>query len=514
MLSTWIVRRFPALFVSLTLVMVGCSTSQPEPDKAPETPPSAGIAYTDHNLATAPGFPLYTDPTKGASHLMKTSAGTYYSYNSGEQPAGWVINKSEDGIHWLKLVNNGYPNGTWGKSEFWVPKVIEYKGKYYMYYCARKDASYPSASVGLAIADKPEGPFQDVGYSILDGTELEGFHVIDPKPFIDPLSGKKYLYVSKGAHYQYYHEYFKTEVTHSIIYGMELSEDMTKVIGKPIEMIRPSQEWEYKSYDRKGKTLWNEAPQVFEHNGTYYMTYSANNFTTQYYAIGVATAKSPLGPWTKQATNPVASSTATIKKTGHSTVVPSPDGSEFFTAYTTLKSGRFTSRIGFRPDGSMYINGPIKGYQEMPSGSTNYKNYAKEAAVTASSTKQGYRTQALNDGEIGIYDRLEKYEWLSDGEKEGAWVQLTWDRPHGIDTILIYDSAVRGRRLLEGHLVLNNDPNQVAANIQFPIADGDPAVVRFEQVQQISSLKFIVDKLLDDDGTAGLSEISVLGLKE
>ncbi|MCC2684416.1 MAG: hypothetical protein K0R75_1315, partial [Paenibacillaceae bacterium] len=78
----------------------------------------------------------------------------------------------------------------------------------------------------------------------------------------------------------------------------------------------------------------------------------------------------------------------------------------------------------------------------------------------------------------------------------------------------IYDSAVRGRRLLEGHLVLNNDPNQVAANIQFPIADGDPAVVRFEQVQQISSLKFIVDKLLDDDGTAGLSEISVLGLKE
>jgi hypothetical protein len=70
MLNIWIVRRFSALLVSLTLVIVGCSTSQPEPDKAPETPPTSGIAYTDHPVATVPGSPLYTNPTKGAAHLI------------------------------------------------------------------------------------------------------------------------------------------------------------------------------------------------------------------------------------------------------------------------------------------------------------------------------------------------------------------------------------------------------------------------------------------------------------
>src|SRR5690606_21955933 len=141
------------------------------------------------------GPPLYTNRIKGAVHMMRSSDGYYYAYDGGV--ANWPVFQSADGISWKKIKNKNYPAGTWGKANFWVPEVVESRGKYYMYYCAREDASRPSSRIGLAISDHPTGPFKDTGTPLFDGTIMEDWHVIDPNPFIDPATGKKYLYFVK-----------------------------------------------------------------------------------------------------------------------------------------------------------------------------------------------------------------------------------------------------------------------------------------------------------------------------
>ena len=48
-----------------------------------------------------------------------------------------------------------------------------------------------------------------------------------------------------------------------------------------------------------------EGPSVLKKDDIYYLIYSANGYESHDYAIGVATATSPLGPWTKSADNPI-----------------------------------------------------------------------------------------------------------------------------------------------------------------------------------------------------------------
>lgn len=40
-----------------------------------------------------------------------------------------------------------------------------------------------------------------------------------------------------------------------------------------------------------------EGPSILKRNGMYYLIYSANHYQSQDYAVGYATATSPLGPW-------------------------------------------------------------------------------------------------------------------------------------------------------------------------------------------------------------------------
>jgi hypothetical protein len=306
----------------------------------------------------------------------------------------------------------------------------------------------------------------------------------------------------------------KKDVQESHIFGIELSDDMLSVVGHPVELIVPSQEWEYKSYTINHKNrLWNEAPEMLKHDGMYYLMYSANMFSNQYYAIGYAKSSSPMGPFVKYDKNPVISSAGTIQKAGHNSIIKSPDGSEYFTSYTTLKNGRFISRIGFRSDGTLYVNGPIASYQVMPNGTTDYVNAAKTAKVTASSTKPNYRAEAVLDGEIGIYDRFEAYEWASNGEKAGASVQLTWNQPQMIEYILLYDSAVKSRMVKTGTVILNGNIEEAIRGITFPADSSSPAVLHLAEGKQITSLTFVVDELAEANGTTGMSEIIALAKK-
>ncbi len=79
---------------------------------------------------------------------------------------------------------------TWAQTDtFWAPDVHRLKdGRYAMYYCACEGSS-PLSALGLAIAEKPEGPYVDQGVFLKSG--MPGYNatlypnVVDPCVFTD-----------------------------------------------------------------------------------------------------------------------------------------------------------------------------------------------------------------------------------------------------------------------------------------------------------------------------------------
>jgi len=77
--------------------------------------------------------------------------------------------------------------------DFWAPHVTHADGRYYLYYSAKPDVALEQPDRGLclavATADRPQGPFTDIGQPLLCG---EGFVNIDPMAFDDPATGKRH----------------------------------------------------------------------------------------------------------------------------------------------------------------------------------------------------------------------------------------------------------------------------------------------------------------------------------
>ncbi len=144
----------------------------------------------------------------------------------------------------------------------WAPDCIERNGKYYFYFptAAKDTVTYGRGfAIGVAVADKPEGPY------IPEATPIKGVRGIDPNVFIDK-DGQAYLYWSAGN-----------------IYGAKLKANMLEL---------DSEVFTLGELPTKGL---KEGPFVFERNGIYYMTYPhvENKTERLEYAIGT----NPLGPF-------------------------------------------------------------------------------------------------------------------------------------------------------------------------------------------------------------------------
>ena len=108
---------------------------------------------------------------------------TYYIFGSHLSAA-----KSTDLMNWEMIgsgVNAGNPiipdareemkeAFTWARTNtFWAPDVIRLAdGKYYMYYC-NCEGSSPLSCLGLAVSDRIEGPYRDLGIFLKSGMTTE-----------------------------------------------------------------------------------------------------------------------------------------------------------------------------------------------------------------------------------------------------------------------------------------------------------------------------------------------------
>ena len=160
---------------------------------------------------------------------------------------------SQNKVKWVDSTSNS----------MWAPDCIFRNGKYYFYFPAlNKDMTINGRkgfSIGVAIADKPEGPY------VPQPEPIKGVHGIDPNVFIDK-DGQAYLYYSMGK-----------------IYAAKLKENMLELDSEPTVIG---------NMPEKGLL---EGPWLFERNGVYYMTYP--HVQDKIERLEYATGDNPMGPF-------------------------------------------------------------------------------------------------------------------------------------------------------------------------------------------------------------------------
>lgn len=201
-------------------------------------------------------FPSHDIPAPDGKNLRKDwfCMEDYHVFSS-ENLVDWTD-------HGVIVTQNKVP---WVKPDsyaMWAPDAIERDGKYYFYFPAPpKDSTIGRGfTIGVAIADKPEGPY------IPEERPIHGVRGIDPGVFIDKKDGQAYLYWSQGN-----------------LYGAKLKANMRDL---------DSEVFTLKEFPTKGL---KEGPYVFERNGIYYMTYPHVENSIE--RLEYATSNHPLGPF-------------------------------------------------------------------------------------------------------------------------------------------------------------------------------------------------------------------------
>ncbi|WP_320018240.1 glycoside hydrolase family 43 protein [Labilibaculum manganireducens] len=182
----------------------------------------------------------------------------------------------------------------WAGRQMWDTDVAHKNGKYYLYFPVKDKTDI--FRIGVAVSDKPEGPFVPEKHPII------GSYSIDPAVFEDE-DGQHYMYFGGlwGGQLQRYRNNKAQEC------GSEPADDEPSLPARVVKMSDDLLEFaeEPKSLvilDENGEPLkagdhdrrFFEASWMHKYNGKYYFSYSTGNTHLLCYAVG----DSPYGPFT------------------------------------------------------------------------------------------------------------------------------------------------------------------------------------------------------------------------
>lgn len=301
-----------------------------------------GMAQTEEPASAEKDVPVYYNNLKGlvpdcADPYILNHEGKYYLYGTGGKK-GIRVYQSDDLASWSGAVGakGGYAldsTDVWGYHSFWAPEVYSLKGKFYMFFSVMEH-------LAIAESDSPLGPFIQKEKKPLHADIKE----IDSHLFVD-TDGKMYLYFVRftGGN-----EIWMAEMKNDLS-GIK-EETLTRCFGV-------TESWERTKKEPVARVA--EGPFMLKHNSLYYLSYSANHFKSQDYAVGYAVSDSPFGPFKKYENNPVLIGDGkTIFGTGHHSFFKANSG-QLYMVYHSHKSGQSVQprttcldRCGFEKDSS------------------------------------------------------------------------------------------------------------------------------------------------------------------
>jgi hypothetical protein len=234
---------------------------------------------------------------------------------SGDAPDAYPMFTSPDLVSWTAH-GHVFPSGhwpSWAVSDFWAPEVHKVGSHYVVYFSARNAGG--QLSIGAASAPSPLGPFTDVGHPLI---QQSGMGLIDASE----------VNAADGTPYVLWKEDGNAIGQPTPIHAAILSSDGLSLAGAPATLITNDEAWE-------GSVT--EAPFMVSHGGSYFLFYSGNSYAGPPYAVGVARASSPLGPFSKLGAPIVVTGGAWVGP-GHCAVIDTPTGDTYM-VYAAWQSG-------------------------------------------------------------------------------------------------------------------------------------------------------------------------------
>jgi inosine-uridine nucleoside N-ribohydrolase len=178
---------------------------------------------------------------------------------------------SPDLVHWTKhdrILDN--KEVRWARRAMWAPAAVERGGKYYLFFGANDVHEGEVGGIGVAVADRPEGPFKDLLGKPLINQIVNGAQPIDQFVFRDK-DGQDYLVYGGWSHCNI----------------VRLKPDFTALLpfpdGATFKEITPEH--------------YVEGPCMFLRGGKYYFMWSEGGWGGPNYSVAYAIGDSPLGPF-------------------------------------------------------------------------------------------------------------------------------------------------------------------------------------------------------------------------
>lgn len=253
-------RKFA--FLVMLAVAIGISAQNPivstwcTPDPAPYVHGDTVFLFTGHDKDTASYFRM----------------------------PDWQLYSSTDMVNWTF---RGRPMTTatfkWARQgdNAWASQAIERNGKWY-WYVAAEDTTNHLHGIGVAVADNPDGPYEDaIGKPLVPGDW--GF--IDPSVFVDD-DGYAWLFWGNNG-----------------LWYAQLGDDMVSLKSKvtPVDIADSTAfgprvlKYDYGLGKKTMKGNFEEAPWVYRRGNLYYLEYAAGGVPEHW---AYSTSHSIHGPWT------------------------------------------------------------------------------------------------------------------------------------------------------------------------------------------------------------------------
>ena len=249
------------------------------------------------------------DPT-----VIKADDGYFYLYAT-ENIRNVPIYRSENLVDWRR-VGTAFTDRTRPqmvpKGNIWAPDINLINGKYVMYYSKSTWGGEWECGIGVATADRPSGPFTDVG-KLFISSEIGVQNSIDPF-YIEEDDGSKYLFWGS----------FRG------IYGIQLSDDGLS--------IKPGAQ-----KVQIAGTL-TEGTYIYKHDGYYYLFGSAGTCCeglNSTYRVMVARSENLMGPYVNKSGRPalennfmlVMQKSNKVVGPGHNSEIVQDDAGQYWMLY-------------------------------------------------------------------------------------------------------------------------------------------------------------------------------------
>lgn len=212
---------------------------------------------------------------------------------------------SKDLVNWTKPASVLDTTAVkWAKKAMWAPSVIRKNGKYYIFFGANDVHEGEIGGIGVAVSDRPEGPYKDLLGKPLINEIVNGAQPID-----------QFVYNDNGHYYMYYGGWGHCNV-------VQLNDDFTGLV--PFE--------DGTVYKEVTPENYVEGPFMFKKDGKYYFMWSEGGWGGPDYSVAYAISDSPFGPF-KRVAKILQQDPSVATSAGHHSLLHAPGTDDYYIVY-------------------------------------------------------------------------------------------------------------------------------------------------------------------------------------